>query len=149
MARMNLRPDFERFVQTISTKNTYSGQPVSQRIIQMLEIEVRETGGGGVLAPYWLGVFERGRGRRKSTTDSGLWKRIYAWMQARNMFTSKTSKGKINEAKGLTWYINKHGNQQFRSKTFIDIYNTARSQCVASIQEKYSLEIAKITQDIL
>ena len=148
MARMNLKPDLDAFVQTISTRNTYSQRPVSQSIIRLLEVEIRSNG-GGVKAPYWLGVLERGRGRRKSNKDSGLWKRIYAWMERRNMFTSKTGKGKINEAKGMTWYINKYGNEQFRKGVFVDIYTAARKQTIADIQAKYALEIHKITQDIL
>lgn len=148
MARMNLKPDLDKFVQTISTRNMYSGQPVSQSVLKMLEVEIRDNG-GGVLAPYWFSVFERGRGVRRSTKDSELWKRIFTWMRRRNMFTSKTTAGQISEAKGLTWYINKYGNQHFRSKVFIDIYHTARKQTIAEIERKYALEINRITQQIL
>ena len=148
MARMNLRPEFEAFIKKIASRTAYGGQPVSASIIAKLEIEIR-TNGGGVLAPFWLSVLERGRGRRKSTTDSGLWRKMYAWMERRGMFKSKTSAGKINEAKGLTWYINKYGNKQFREGRFVDIYTQARKETIASIEQKYSLEINRITKDIL
>lgn len=148
MARLDIKPELDKFVQTLSTRNTYSGAPISASVMRMIQVEITNTN-QGVTAPYWLGVLERGRGPRRSTTDSGLWKRIYAWMQKRNMFKSKTPAGKVSEAKGMTWYINKYGNQQFRTKVFIDIYTTARKQTIEEINNKYALAIGRIMQDIL
>jgi hypothetical protein len=148
MARPNLKPHLDRFVATIAARTTYSGQPVSASIMKMIEVEIRANG-GGVTAPYWLGVLERGRGVRKSTTDSGLRYKIYNWMKRRNMFRSKTTEGQMAEAKSLTWYINKYGNQQFRTKTFIDIYTKAREQTIADVNKEYEIAIGKITFDII
>lgn len=146
---MDLRPDFERFIATMATRTAYSGKPLSPTLLKMLQIEIRPTGGGGVLAPPWFGVTEHGRGPRRSKKDSGLVKRIYAWMRRNNMFHSKTEAGHWAEAKSMTWYINKYGNAQFRSKTWVDIYTSAREQCIKDIYAKYSLEISRIQKQII
>lgn len=147
-----MRPDFtpalKKMVDTIGTKNTYYGNKISPTLMKMLQIEVRENG-AGILAPYWFGVTQRGRGPRRNNTDHGLWKKIYAWMQKRNMFKSKTTKGKINEAKSMTYYINKYGNEQFRKKVYIDIYEKARETCVHDINKSIEFQVNKISKDIL
>jgi hypothetical protein len=148
MARPDLKPTLDRFVQTIATRNTYSGRPVSPSIMRLVQVEITPTN-QGVTAPYWLGVLERGRGKRVSTKDSGLVQKIYKWMERRKMFKSSTAAGRLNEARGLTWYINKYGNQQFRSKTFIDIYTQARAQAIQEINAEYAIAIGRITQDII
>lgn len=148
MARIPLKPILDRFVAQIATRNMYSGNRIPDSIMRLIQVEERANG-GGVLAPYWLSVLEHGRGARKSTKDSGLWKRIYAWMDRRGMFRSSTEAGKVNEAKGLTWYINKYGNKQFRNRAFVDIYTQARQQTIAELDKEYSLAIGKITQDII
>lgn len=116
--------------------------------MKMFTVEITELH-DGILVPYWLGVLERGRGPRKSNVDTGLYKKIYKWMQKRNMFKSKTPQGKLNEAKQMTYYINKYGNQQFRSKVFVDIYTSVRKQTIEKIEKKFSQQISKITMDIL
>jgi len=145
---IDLKPDFEELIKNISQRNTYSGTPVSQSIIDMFEIEIRKDS-GGVLVPYWLSVLQEGRGPRKSTKDSGLWKRIYKWMEKRNMFKSGTPQGKINEAKSMTWYINKYGNEQYRKRVFVDIYKTEREKTIQEIDRKFSLLIGKITKQVV
>jgi len=55
----------------------------------------------------------------------------------------------LNEAKSITWYINKYGNKHFRSKTFVDVYETARKEFIDRINSKYSLEISKITMEVI
>lgn len=146
--RKQITERLERMVQEISTRNTYSGGKISSSIIEMLKLEEREDG-VGVLAPFWLSVTERGRGPRKSSTDSGLAQKLYRWMAKRNMFKSRTEKGKINEAKGLAWYINKYGNKQFREKAFTDIYTSARESAIKDITEEYGKMAIQITKDIL
>ena len=148
MARPNLKPALYKLIEEISRARTYSGRPVSPSIIHMLVIEERNDG-SGVLAPYWLGVLEHGRGVRKSTVDSGLAKKIYNWMQRHDLFRSRTAEGRIAEARSMTWYINKYGNKQFREKAFIDIYSQARQRCVDEVMKEYELSIATITKDIL
>ena len=145
---MELEPIFREFIDRIRNATTYYGNRMPESVMRMVEIEIRSNG-GGVLAPFWFGVFQRGRGKRKSNKDSGLWKRIFAWMARRNMFRSVTQKGRENEAKSMTWYINKYGNKQFRTQTFIDVYDSAREECIDKINQQYSLEIDKITKQIL
>ncbi len=148
MARIDIRPELEKFIADIATKNTYYGNKISESVLALLLIEIRENG-GGVLAPYWFGVTQRGRGPRKSSKDSGLWQKIYKWMAKNGMFESTTEEGKIREAKSVTWYINKYGDQHFRSKVFIDIYETAREECKRALDKKYDIVIHKITTEIL
>jgi len=148
MVGLDLKPELQELIDNIAKKNMYSGNKISDSIMKMFEIEVRDDG-AGILVPYWLGVLQRGRGPRKSTKDSGLWRIIYKWMQRRNMFRSGTAKGKINEAKYVTWYINKYGNKQFRNKIFVDIYETERKKTIEKIDKKFGSAIDKITMEVL
>lgn len=148
MTEIDLKPELEEMVRLIGERNSYSGNKISPAIMAMFTVEITDLH-DGILVPYWLGVLERGRGPRKSNTDSGLYKKIYRWMEKHNMFKSGTLKGKLNEAKSMTWYINKYGNQQFRNKTFIDVYKTVRQQTIEKITKKFADKIGKITYDIL
>lgn len=148
MATVNIRPELETLVRTIGTKSTYYGNRIPESVMALIEVEVRESG-GGVLAPSWLSVLERGRGKRKSSKSSNLVGKIYAWMAKRNLFKSKTPKGKQNEARAMTWYINKYGNQQFRKKVFVEVFTKAREECVEAVTAKYGEAIARITKQII
>jgi hypothetical protein len=148
MIGIDLRPELESMIQAISQRNTYSGNKVSDSIIKMFEVEITELH-DGVLVPYWLSVLEHGRGPRKSTKDSELWKRIYKWMEKHNKFKSTKPDVRIREAKSVTWYINKYGNQQFRNKAFVDIYTSERKKCIENIDKKFSQHISKITMDVI
>ena len=144
----DLKPELNNLIEEISKKNMYSGNKIPDSIMKLFEIE--ETGGTiGILVPYWLGVLQRGRGARSSTKSSGLVNKIYKWMQKRNMFKSKTSQGRLNEARGLTWYINKYGNKQFRNKVFVDIYEQERKKTIEQINNKFSASISKITMEVI
>ncbi len=140
--------ELKRFVNEIGQKSMFSGQRISQSLLDKLEIEERENG-AGVLAPFWFPVLQKGRGPRKNTKDHQLWKKIFAWMQHRNMFQSVTEAGRVSEAKRMTWYINKYGNKHFRSGRFIDIYEAAREETIERIEKKYGEQIDKITKEIL
>jgi hypothetical protein len=144
----NLKPEMAELIRNISQKNTYSGNKVSDSIMRMFTIEETDFN-CGITVPYWLGVLERGRGPRKSNVDHGLWKRIYRWMEKHNMFKSDTAKGKENEAKYVTFYINKYGNKQFRNHVFVDIFTEERKRTIEKINEKFEKEIHKITVDAL
>jgi hypothetical protein len=144
----NLKPELMELIRNISQKNMYSGNKISDSIMRMFTIEETDLN-CGIVVPYWLGVLERGRGPRKNSSDSGLWKKIYRWMEKRGMFNSTDEKGRIREAKYVTFYINKYGNKQFRNKVFIDIYQTERKKTIEKIEKKFSKEIDKITMDIL
>jgi len=148
MIGIDLKTELQELIDNIAKQNMYSGNKISDSIMKLFQIEVRDTG-AGILVPYWISVLQRGRGPRRSTKSSGLVKIIYRWMQKRNMFKSSTAKGKLNEAKYLTWYINKYGNQQFRSKVFVDIYETERKKTIEKIDNKFSLIIGKITMDVI
>jgi hypothetical protein len=144
----DLKPELKEMITQISQKNTYSGNKISDSIIKMLEIE-EDDSHIGIVAPFWLGVLQRGRGPRKSTTSHELYKKIYRWMEKQNMFKSSTNEGRLREAKSLTWYINKYGNKQFRNKIFIDIYESVRKQTIEEINGKFDFIINEITMDIL
>ena len=144
----DLNTELQQFIDNIGKRNMYSGNKIPESIMKQFVI-AEDDYHIGIEAPYWLSVLERGRGPRRSTKDHGLWKKIYNWMQRKNMFRSGTEKGKINEAKGLTWYINKHGNEQFRKKVYIDIYNSERRLLIEKIDERFNFFIGKITMDIL
>jgi hypothetical protein len=148
MIGIDLKPELEEMIKLIGQRNSYSGNKISDSIMKMFTVEITELH-DGILVPYWLGVLERGRGPRKSTTDSGLYKKIYRWMEKRNMFKSFTAKGKLAEAKQMTWYINKYGNQQFRNKTFVDVYTTVRKETIEKINKKFGFAINKITMDVI
>ncbi len=148
MIGIDLKPELEEMIKLISQKNNYYGNKISDSIMKMFSIEITELH-DGILVPYWLGVLERGRGPRKSNIDSGLYKKIYRWMEKRNMFRSVTAKGKLREAKFITWHINKYGNQQFRNKTFIDVYTTVRKQIIEKINKKFGDKISKITMEVI
>jgi len=138
----------QRMVDDIGNSAVYGGNRISASIMEKIKIEERDNG-AGVLAPYWLSVTEKGRGPRKSNVDSGLVRRIYAWMEKNNMFDSTSPKGKMNEAKSMTWYINKYGNKQFRDGVFVDVYNTARESAIKDIMEEYGALTVTITKEIL
>jgi len=114
----------------------------------MFTIEERSDG-AGIVVPYWIGVLQRGRGPRRSTKSAGLVKIIYKWMEKNGMFRSATAKGKMNEARFMTLYINKYGNKQFRSKTFVDIYESERKKTIDKIDLKIEKTISKITMQII
>jgi hypothetical protein len=145
---IDLKPELEELIRNIGMRNMYSGNKISDSVMKLFEIESDDFH-DGILVPFWLSVLERGRGPRRSNTDHGLVKKIYAWMERHNMFRSAMQEGKIREAKFITWYINKYGNKQFRNKTFVDIYTTERAKTIKQIEDKFSLEIGKITMEIL
>lgn len=145
---LTIQPELEELIQNISRRMMYSGRPMPKSVMEQFEI-IETDSSAGILVPYWLPVFERGRGPRKSNQDHGLVYIIYDWMQRHNLFRSVTAKGKFNEAKSLTWYINKYGNKHFRSRAFIDIYTTERQKTIQKIDQKYGTFIGQITKEIL
>jgi hypothetical protein len=150
MIGIDLKPELQELVDNIARKNMYSGNKIPESIMKMFSIEITELH-DGILVPYWLGVLERGRGPRKTTTDHKLYLKIKAWMTKRNMFNSKTAKGQENEAKRMTWYINHWGNKQFNrgNPIFVDIYNKERKITIEKINKKFSDKISKITMEVL
>jgi hypothetical protein len=144
----DLKPEMEQLIKAIGSRNMYSGNKIPTSVLSLFKIEETDKN-IGILVPFWISVLQKGRGPRKSNVDSGLVKIIYKWMEKHNMFRSSTPKGKMNEARSITWYINKYGNKQFRSKTFIDIYDSERKQTIEKIDKKFSGVIDKVTMDIL
>ena len=148
MIGIDLKPELENMVKLIGQRNNYYGNKISPSIMAMFTVEITELH-DGILVPYWLGVLERGRGPRKRNTDHRLYLKIYKWMAKRNMFKSTKPESRIREAKSLTWYINKYGNQQFRSKVYKDVYNTVRKQTIEAINKKFGDKINKITMEVI
>lgn len=116
-------------------------------VAKLIEVEIRDNG-AGVLAPFWLPVLERGRSPRKNSTDHKLYTKIYDWMAKRNMFKSKTEKGRINEAKSLTWFINKYGTKMYRDGVFKDVYSRETEKAIEKIDKAIQLELYTITREI-
>jgi hypothetical protein len=148
MTGIDLKPELEEMVKLIGNRNSYSGNKISESIMRMFEVEITELH-DGILVPYWLGVLEHGRGPRKSNVDTGLYKKIYSWMEQRNMFKSTKPEQRIREAKYMTYYINKWGNKQFRNKTFVDVYTTVRKETIDKIYKKFGDQISKITMQVI
>jgi hypothetical protein len=146
----DLKPELQKFIKAVGERNMYSGNKIPESIMKMFTIEETDKN-AGVLVPYWIGVLERGRGPRKSSTDSGLYKKIKKWMAKRGMLKGKTEEAKNNEAKRMTWYINHYGNQQFNlgNPIFMDVYTTERKKTITEIEKKFSNQISKITSEIL
>ena len=144
----NLKPEMSELIEKIRSKTLYGGGRVPDEIIRMLVIEEDDLH-CGIAAPYWLPVLEHGRGPRKTTNDHGLASKIYGWMEKHNLFRSSKPEQRKNEARYVTWYINRYGNKQFRNHVFIDVYTSERQRTVKKIEDKFSKEISKITMDIL
>ena len=121
-------------------------------VAKLIEVEMRENG-AGVLAPRWLPVLERGRKPRESSTDTKLHLKIYDWMARHNKFESKTEKGRRNEAKAMTWYINKYGTKMWRdfgSKgAFKDLYTKETEKTIKKIDETIRVKLYKVTSELL
>lgn len=143
-----IRPDLEDMLNAISQRSTYYGNKIPESVMRQFEIEVTNQN-AGVLVPFWIPVLQKGRGVRKSNKDHGLVHIIFRWMRKRNMFRSTTPKGQFNEARFMTWYINKYGTKHFRSGVFVDIYETERAKTIAKIDAKASYFIDRITMQIL
>lgn len=124
------------------------GDKIPRSLADLIHVET-ENDGFQVIVPYWFPIVEYGRGPRKSNEDSGLLDRIYKWMAARNMFKSETDKGKANEAKQLTWYINHHGTYQFRNKIYRDIYNTETDLAKRMIEEKFRAKLVEVARGLV
>ena len=117
-------------------------------VAKLIDVEIRDNG-AGVLAPFWLSVLERGRGPRKNATDHKLYLKIYAWMEKRNLFKSRTVKGRINEAKGVTWFINKHGTKMYRDGVFKEVYAKETEKAIKKIDDSIRLSLYKVTSELL
>lgn len=142
------RPILEDMLKGISQRSMYSGNKIPDSVMRKFEIEITASN-AGILVPFWIPVLQKGRGPRKSKKDHGLVHIIYKWMQKRNMFRSTTEKGKFNEARFMTWYINKYGNQHFRSGVFVDIYESERKKAIDKIEKESSFLLNKVTMEVL
>lgn len=145
---IDLKPELEELIKNISQKNLYYGNRIPDSIMKQFEI-VESEQSAGILVPFWLPVVERGRGPRRNSKDHGLVYKIYDWMRRRNMFRSATDEGRMREARFVTWYINKYGNKQFRSKVFVDVYTTERQKTMEKIYKKYGIFISEITKQVI
>jgi hypothetical protein len=133
---------------------TFSGKPLSKSIKALIAVE-GDKNNGRVIVPYWFSVVQNGRGPRKATQTqwttfqgvqmSAFQLAIYNWMEKYSRFESATPKGKINEAKGVAWYINKYGDKHFRAGAYIDIYDTLIKQLVKDIEKEISSVALTIT----
>lgn len=146
-------PNVERllddFINEMFSKwRMYGGGMATDGMKKLVNKEVDQVSAKAVV-PYWFPVFEKGRGVRKSNVYQEFDKRIYEWMQKKNLFKSKTEKGKINEAKSLAWYINKYGNKHFRSKQFIDVYTNLIPKYADKAAKKYGDWAVTVASDLI
>lgn len=102
-----------------------------------------------VTGPYWLSVVENGRKPRRSSEDHRLYLRIYAWMDRKGLFESRSPKGKLNEAKSLTWYINKYGTKQYRERVYKDVYTTETRKLRDDLLNEYGRIVQNIASDLV
>lgn len=121
---------------------------LSKSLADMVSTEFTE-GRATVSVPYWFAVTERGRGPRRNSEDYQLYLKIFSWMERRNLFRSKSKRGRINEAKALTWFINKHGTKQFRDGRFVDIYTSATQVVAQRVRTTLMEQVKKITSDFV
>lgn len=152
---LNVKTKLEEIVDRIFKEGkTFYDEPLSPSIRRLVHVEGDATK-GKILVPYWFSVVQDGRGPAKRGSRAGkgqlteFGKAIYAWMDKRNMFNSKTAKGKVNEAKGLAWYINKHGTKHYRNGKYIDIYDTIIKESVAMIRKDIHQAALKITSNLV
>jgi hypothetical protein len=150
MTGIDLKPELEQMIKSIGQRNSYSGNKISDSIMKMFTVEITDLH-DGILVPYWLGVLERGRGPwlGKNIGNPLLRVKIYNWIIKHNLFNDKTDKERKGIAFVIARKINKLGNKQFRSNTFIDVYTSVRAQTIESINKKFSSQISKITMQIL
>ena len=150
MIGIELKPELEELIRNISQKNMYSGNKIPESIMRQFEIETTDTS-AGILVPYWLSVLEHGRPPRYRTKDHKLYIKIREWMRKHGKLKGQTAEQQDNEAKRLTWYINKYGNKQFNkgNRIFVDIYTAERKKTIEKIDAKFSLAIGKITMEVI
>jgi hypothetical protein len=156
MATLNVRNELEALVAKMAANGrTVNGTSLDGIIKRISAVEGDELK-GRIIVPAWFSTFEHGRGKAtkgsKEVNAQGLTvfgAAIYIWMQKKGLFRSRTEKGKINEARGLAWYINKHGNKHFRERVYIDIYTTFVKEITKSITEKVKFEAIKITSELV
>lgn len=155
MDTFNVKESLDKIVDRIFKEGkSFYNEPLSPSIRRLVHVEGDATK-GKILVPYWFSVVQYGRGPAKRGSKAGpgkltdFGKAIYAWMDKRNMFTSKTAKGKINEAKGLAWYINKHGTKHYRNGKYIDIYDTIIKESVAMMRKDIRQTALKITSNLV
>jgi hypothetical protein len=157
MATLNVSERMKQLVDEIFAQGkTIHGRPIAGKELVVVEGDQRS---GKILVPYWFSIWEHGRGKR--TRSDTTWESfngaqmskmqiaIYKWMEKHSLFESRTEKGKINEAKGLTWYINKYGNKHKRNGTYLDIYTSLTTKLVNDITKDVADYALKITSDLI
>jgi len=156
---LNVKADLEKLVNEIFAKGkSFYGSPLSPSLRKLVHIEGTHTS-GQVEVPRWFPVLQKGRGPRKTTKTnyfnvngyrlSTFQYAIYNWMDKHNMFESQTQAGKINEAKGMAWYINKYGNKHYRSGQYIDVYDTLVKELKTELRKEFTKEALRITSNLV
>jgi len=147
---VDLKPELDEMIRLIANRNSYSGNKISDSIMKMFTVEITDMH-DGILVPYWLGVLERGRGpwRGSNVGNPLLRVRIYNWIIKHNLFSDKNDKEKNGLAFVIARKINKEGNKQFRTHTFVDVYTSVRKETIEKINKKFSDKIGQITMEVL
>ena len=154
MDTLNVRDELEKLVAVIFREGkTIHGRKIAGLSLTIVEGDERS---GKILVPYWLPVFQYGRGKAKSGSSArdsrGLTKfgaAIYDWMAKYGLFRSTTEKGKINDAKSLAWYINKYGNLHHRRGTYIDIYDKLTQETIDKLTKEVGDYMLNFTSELI
>lgn len=74
-----------------------------------------------IYAPYWFGVFEKGRGPTRPNAPKGnptLQEAILSWIETHSIVGRPDKNGKVPTSESLSWaiskYIHAHGNKLYR-----------------------------------
>ena len=146
----DLNNEMKELIANISKRNLYRGNRIPDEIMRQFVVE-EDDSHIAILVPYWLEVLQKGRGPwRGSNVGTPLLRvRIYDWMKKHNLFKSTTESGKKGEAFVIARYINKYGNEQFRKKVYVDVYDTERDKTIKKIDEKFGILIGQMTKDVI
>jgi hypothetical protein len=156
---LNVKDLLDKLVDDIFAKGkSFYNAPLSLSLKPLVHVE-GDKNSGKVIVPRWFPVTQKGRGPRKTTKTtwtnfkgyemSTFQLAIYLWLEKKNGFESTTDAGKINEAKGLAWYINKYGNKHYRSGVYIDIYDTLVKELTIEVRKQFMVEAVRITSELV
>ena len=99
-----------------------------------------------VYGPPHVYVLETGRGPRKSSQSSGLQGKIADWIGVKPI----SIEGSIEKAaRGITWYMNKHGSKLYREGGRTDILTPviSNTRAINDLQSELADNLLNLTAD--
>lgn len=104
-----LRLALQAFIDKVHKKVVDNTPVATGRTVNSYRKEVGDDFARLVMQGGYFGALVRGRGPRKTNTESGFREALAAWMQAKGLSTEGSN------VRSLQWYINTHGTSLFRS----------------------------------